>query len=113
MKINYNNRKFRLISNSDNGEVSSEMNFHYHQKNNILTCQYKGENITIGHLLGIVNQDGSIDIRYHQINTKGKIMTGVCRSKPELSIKGKIRLHEKWHWTSGDKSEGISILEEV
>jgi hypothetical protein len=26
---------------------------------------------------------------------------------------GKIRLHEKWQWTSGDGSKGESILEEI
>jgi hypothetical protein len=26
---------------------------------------------------------------------------------------GKIRLHENWQWTSGDLSEGHSIVEEV
>lgn len=26
---------------------------------------------------------------------------------------GKIRLHETWEWTSGDKSAGKSILDEL
>jgi len=39
-------------------------------------------------------------------------MTGVCTSKPEFLANGKIRLHESWKWTSGDKSEGKSINEE-
>lgn len=49
---------------------------------------------------------------YHQINTDGNLMTGVCTSKPEFLANGKIRLHESWKWTSGDKSEGKSINEE-
>ena len=51
-------------------------------------------------------------MRYHQINHKGEIMTGKCSSKPEILPNGKIRLHETWEWTSGDKSKGTEIIEE-
>ena len=40
-------------------------------------------------------------------------MTGICISKPEMTSTGKIRLYENWQWTSGDKSKGHSILEEI
>lgn len=113
MKINYNNRKFKPISNSDNGEVSSEMIFHYKQNGNIISCSYQGANIVQGHLIGLVGDFGCIDMRYHQINSEGKIMTGLCKSIPEFRPDGKIRLLEEWKWTSGDESEGKSILEEI
>jgi hypothetical protein len=51
-------------------------------------------------------------MRYHQVNDKGELMTGICRSTPELLPNGKIRLHEQWEWTSGDLSKGTSIIEE-
>ena len=111
--MNYNNRKFRPISNSNNGEVSSEMVFHYKQTNNILTCSYHGENIIEGHLIGLVDNEGNIEMSYHQINLKGELMTGVCVSTPEILANGKIRLFEKWQWTSGDQSKGESVLEEM
>jgi hypothetical protein len=40
-------------------------------------------------------------------------MTGICRSTPEILPDGRIRLHEKWQWTSGDRSSGESIVEEI
>ena len=52
-------------------------------------------------------------MRYHQVNHKGELMTGICSSKPEVCSNGKIRLYEDWKWTSGDKSTGKSILEEI
>ena len=113
MKIDYNNRKFKPVTNSDNGEVSAEMIFHYQQTGNILTCSYNGENIIKGHLIGKVDQSGCIDMSYHQVNIEGQIMTGLCKSIPEILPDGKIRLHEEWQWTSGDKSKGKSILEEI
>ena len=40
-------------------------------------------------------------------------MTGYCESTPERRSNGRIRLFEKWHFTSGESSEGMSIIEEV
>ena len=31
----------------------------------------------------------------------------------ELLPDGRIRLHEKWQWTSGDLSSGESVIEEI
>lgn len=78
-----------------------------------MTAVYKGGQIVSGHLIGLVDEKGNIDMRYHQVNTKGELATGVCHSKPELLPNGKIKLHENWHWTSGDRSKGKSILKEV
>lgn len=111
--MNYNNKKFRTVLNSDNGETSPETIFQFRQKGHILTSEYQGGKIVKGHLIGLVDKEGNIDMRYHQINAKGELMTGVCNSRPEILSNGKIRLHESWQWTSGDKSFGKSIIEEI
>jgi hypothetical protein len=111
--INYNDKRFCPISNTENGETSSETTFHYRQVGNILTSEYAGGKIIKGHLIGLVDNQGNIDMRYHQINEKGELMTGICKSVPEILSNGKIRLHETWEWTSGDKSKGKSIIEEL
>ena len=74
---------------------------------------YSGGKIIKGQLIGLVDQDGHIDMRYHQVNIFGELMTGVCKSTPEIMPNGKIRLHENWEWTSGDKSSGNSVIEEL
>lgn len=109
----YHDKKFRPVSNTENGETSKETVFHYTQKGNVLTSEYSGGEIVKGHLIGLVSEDGEIEMRYHQVNRKGKLMTGVCKSIPETLANGKIRLHETWQWTSGDKSAGNSIIEEI
>lgn len=111
--MNYDNRKFRPLSNSENGEVSDEMVFHYHQTGNVLTCAYQGQNIVKGQLMGLVDAEGCIQMAYHQVNKNGTLMTGICNSKPEEMENGKLRLHEFWQWTSGDESKGNSVLEEI
>ena len=111
--INYNNKQFKSVTNTENGETSSDTIFEYKQEGNILTAHYSGGKISTGHLIGIVDDKGEIDMRYHQVNTKGEIMTGKCFSTPEILPNGKIRLHEQWEWTSGDFSKGASIIEEL
>lgn len=111
--INYNGKNFKPVSNSENGETSGETIFRYKQSGNILTSEYSGGKILYGHLIGLVDENGTIDMRYHQVNDKGELTTGICYSKPELLRNGKIRLHENWQWTSGDQSKGESIIEEI
>ncbi|OXA86379.1 n-acetylglutamate synthase [Flavobacterium hercynium] len=110
--INYNNKTFRPISNTENGETTNETIFYYKQVNNVLTSEYSGGKIKYGHLIGLVDSTGNIEMRYHQVNDKDELMTGICKSTPEILENGKIRLHESWEWTSGDKSKGESIIEE-
>lgn len=111
--INYNNRRFRPVSSSKNSETDASTVFSYKQSDNIVTASYHSKQIITGHLIGLVNIDGSINMRYHQINTNGELMTGICTSKPEMDSNGKITLHEQWEWTSGDQSKGTSILKEI
>lgn len=111
--INYNNKKFRPFSNTENGETSSETIFYYKQEKNVLTSEYSGGEIKKGHLIGVVSENGNIEMHYHHLNTKNEFKTGICHSTPELLPNGKLRLHENWQWTSGEKSKGTSILEEI
>jgi len=111
--INYDRKVFRPSINSENGETSDETTFHYRQDGAILTATYSGGKIKFGHLIGLVDEFGNIDMRYHQININNQLMTGICKSKPEVLPNGKLRLHETWQWTSGDNSKGISIIEEI
>lgn len=100
------------MENTQNGETTEETIFEYKQNGKILTSEYGGGKIQKGHLIGLVDENGHIEMRYHQINDKGQLMTGICFSKPEILENGKIRLHETWEWTSGDRSSGKSIIEE-
>lgn len=111
--MNYNNKKFRPLQNTKNGETTSETIFIYKQDGNILTSEYSGGKIKKGHLIGLVDEEGTIKMRYHQVNVKGELMTGMCTSIPEIMLDGKIKLHENWQWTSGDQSAGSSVLEEI
>lgn len=92
--VNYNNRVFKPVSNTENGETINQTTFFYKQVGNVLTAEYSGGKILKGHLIGLVDENGYIDMRYRQVNSKGLLMNEKCTSKPEILENGKIRLHE-------------------
>lgn len=113
MSINYHDKVFRSLSNSKSGEVNEETRFHYQQSGRIVTATYQGGVIQQGQLIALMNETGGLDMRYQHVNDKGEIMTGKCISTPQVLNNGKLRLHERWQWTSGDHSSGTSVVEEV
>ena len=113
MNIHYHGKSFRSVSNTDNGEVSADTVFHYQQQGDIVTATYAGGGILSGNLIAKVGADGALDMRYQHLNQAQEFMTGRCHSTPEVMPNGKLRLHERWQWTSGDGSSGESTIEEV
>lgn len=111
--VNYHNKTFRPVVNAANGEVSSDTIFYYKQVDNIVTADYSGGSIRLGHLIALVDADGCLDMRYHQVSIRGELQTGTCRSVPEVLPDGRLRLYETWQWTSGDRSTGESVVEEA
>jgi len=111
--IDYNDRIFRSVSNSANGEVNNETVFYYKQQGYHITATYRGGNIADGSLSAESDEAGNLNMRYQHINTNGEFLTGNCYSIPEIMPNGKIRLHEKWQWTCGDYSKGESVAEEI
>ncbi|OHX67922.1 n-acetylglutamate synthase [Flammeovirga pacifica] len=112
-KINYHNKRFRAVMNSDNGEVDDQTFFHYRQGGDVIWATYHGPNIRMGTLTGIVNEDGTLEFNYQHVNLDKKIMTGFCKSTPSFDSDGTIRLKEEWQWTNGDLSKGTSEIVEL
>lgn len=111
--IYYDGRRFIPKMNSKNGEVSEQTTFTYHQNENLLWAEYSGGDILKGALIGTVSSNGELDFVYHHMNQDMQVKTGKCHSVPTVLEDGKIELSEKWEWTSGDYSEGESLLVEV
>jgi hypothetical protein len=112
-RVNYDGRFFRSVENSDNGEVGGDTRFSYHQEGDYLWATYAGGSVVLGQLLGEVAADGSLQFRYHHYNRAGEYRSGRCESTPQILPDGRIRLHERWQWTNGDRSSGTSIVEEL
>ena len=113
MKIDYEGKTFRSVSNSAAGEVGTKTVFHYRQHGRIVSAEYSGGEIASGHLLATCDHEGCLDMTYHHVNPSGKLMAGVCNSTPEILLDGRIRLYESWTWTLGGQGSGESTIEEI
>ena len=111
--LNLNNKQFKALHNSDNGEVSSETIFHYHQEGETIWAEYSGGAILKGHLLGKMNANQSLEFVYHHINLEGQVLTGKCFTIISNADDKKLVLKETWQWTCGDFSKGTSLLKEI
>lgn len=109
----YDGRKFVPKMNSENGEVSEQTIFWYHQNGGLLWAEYSGGDILKGSLIGSVSGNGELDFVYQHMNLDMKVKTGKCHSKPIVQKNGKIELLEQWEWTNGDFSKGESLVVEV
>ena len=78
-----------------------------------MTGTYSGGGVREGVLIGVVDDDGSLDLRYAHVAADGRLMTGRCDTAVQVLADGRYRLHETWEWTSGGKGSGVSVVEEV
>ncbi len=112
-QINYHNKRFKSVSNTPNGEVSEQTFFTYYQDGNKLSGVYAGGDIVSGKLVGSIQPNGKLHFSYKHQNTAGETKEGKCISTPTRLADGRMQLHEKWQWTTGDRSSGESVVEEV
>ena len=111
--IDYDGRRFRSVENSASGEVGPETVFSYSQEGAVVRAAYGGGGVRSGTLIATADNEGRLDARYQHVNATGALMTGECRTTPEVLPDGRLRLHEEWRWTSGDRSSGTSVVEEI
>jgi len=111
--ITYHDKVFRSVSNSETGEVDAETRFHYHQDGEIVWATYAGGKVRFGTLIAKLEAGDVLDMRYQHVNADGQFMAGECRSVPSVLPDGRLRLDETWRWTTGDRSSGRSVVEEV
>ena len=111
--VSYEGRRFRSVENSATGEVGPETVFAYRQSGDVVSATYEGGGVRSGVLIATADGGGSLDARYAHVNASGGLMTGECRTTPEVLPDGRLRLHEEWRWTSGDRSSGRSVVEEI
>jgi len=111
--MNYEGRKFRPVENTPNGEVNGATLFVYRQRGDLLEACYDGGGIRCGQMLGRVLEGSVLEFFYQHLTDEGELRSGRRRSVPEVLADGRVRLREGWKWTSGDCSEGSSVVEEV
>lgn len=111
--VDYNNRFFRPVGNSPNGQADSFTLFRFRQQGTRVWGDYAGGPIEHGHFVAAVDAEGVLAMEYHHLTKAGEVRAGRSRSSPERLPDGRWRLKETWEWTSGDRSAGENWMEEV
>ena len=109
-KINYDNRVFKSVSNSETGEVSQDTTFYYHQKDDLVRAEYSGGAIVFGTLIAKVLENGVLEMRYQHLNNTGELMTGKCVSSPEILPDGPYWAHVGVGRDDGEKEGEYSPI---
>jgi len=107
----FDNRIFVGVENYDDGDLTGDTLFHYHQKGSMVWGTCEGGGVLFGTLVAKVLDDGRLDMVWQYLNTEGKFVSGTCVSTPEILPDGRYRLHETWEILSG--GSGTSIIEEI
>lgn len=111
--MNLDGRRFRVVSNSANGDIEAGMVFVYRQHGARVWSVYSGQSAKFGSLVAIMDSEGGLEMRYQHVGADGAFRTGRCRSTPERCSDGRWLLREDWQWTNGEGGRGESLLEEI
>lgn len=109
MVIDYDGRRFRPVADrSAEGRVAV-----YHQDGDLLWGEFLGGRARRGALAGTCTPDGRLDFAYCLVTDAGEVISGHCRSTPQLLDDGRLRLAEEWERYGRHAATGTSHLEEI
>ncbi|HYL38359.1 MAG TPA: DUF3291 domain-containing protein [Bryobacteraceae bacterium] len=113
LALNLDQRQFVSTANTANGDCGTATRFHYRQQGARVWAMYAGGRVRFGSLVAIGDAQGRLDMRYQHADAAGRFRAGRCTAQPEMLPDGRLRLHEEWQWTNGDRSQGRSMVEEI
>lgn len=108
--IDYDGRRFRPVGagEGENGRVAV-----YHQNGDLLWGEFSGGDARRGTLTGVCAANGDIEFAYCVVLADGAVVSGHCRSVPEVLDDGRIRLAETWERFGPHAASGTGRLEEI
>lgn len=110
--FNFNNKKFGLIQNSENGQVNLDTVFEYKQDNNLVTADYYGGTIKYGKIIADL-QDDKLHMLYQCLTTDNELKAGKAEAQISLTDEGKMKLTLNWEWLTNSNSKGTSEYVEI
>lgn len=110
--FDFNNKKFALVQNSDNGKVNTETIFEYKQDGNLVTADYVGGTITYGKIIADLQED-KLNMLYQCLTTGNELKAGKAIAQISLTENGKIKLKLDWEWLTNENNKGTSEYIEI
>ena len=105
--LNFNNKRFSLIENSENGKVNSETIFEYKQDGDLVTADYFGGTVRYGKIIAEL-KDNKLKMLYLCLTTDNELKAGRADAEISLTENNKIKLKLNWEWLGDKKDNGIS-----
>jgi hypothetical protein len=110
--FDFNNKKFALIQNSENGQVNTETIFEYKQNGNLVTADYFGGTIKYGKIIADLQGD-KLSMLYQCITTENELKAGKAIAQISVSENEKINLKLNWEWLNNGNDKGTSEYVEI
>ena len=113
--IDLDGRTLRLTANSGGVARAGETLFTFRQSGSVFWGSYTGGHIVRGVLLG-QHEDGThgaAHFRFQQIDAAGVYRAGAATTRIERDARGRIVMHDRWHYTAGGEGSGEAVLEEI
>lgn len=108
--IDYDNKRFGPVR-GPAGEANRTAV--YRQRGDLVWGEFAGGDVRRGALTGTAAPDGRLDFGYCMVLDIGEVVSGHCRSTPEVLADGRIRLHEVWERHGAEPGSGSSCIEEI
>lgn len=105
-EINFNNKVFKLVQNSDQGSVSNQTKFVYKQEGNLVTADYYGGEIRYGKIIAELKNE-KLYMMYQCMTITNELKAGKAIADITFNTKGKIILKLNWEWLTSQE-KGIS-----
>jgi hypothetical protein len=111
-EINFNNKTFALISNSENGKVNDKTIFKYKQESNLVTADYYGGTIRYGKIIAVL-KEGQLHMLYQCLTMDNELIAGKALAEISFTENDKIKLKLNWEWLGNKNEKGISEYIEI
>lgn len=103
--------RMHVVATAEAGVVNADTYFTFTQRGSVVSAQYAGGRIELGFLVGVIS-GGSLQFRYAQLDTAGKLDGGSSVCELTRTLDGKVRLIEHFQWESREGG-GVNVFEEV
>jgi len=106
-EINFHNKTFALVENSQKGAATSKTIFKYQQEGNLVTADYFGGAIRYGKIIARL-EDNQLHMLYQCLTEEDELKAGKAVADISFNENKLIKLSLNWEWLGDKKEKGTS-----
>lgn len=113
MKFSLDNVKMQVIKTAEKGVVNHETIFEFSQNKGVVSAEYSGGKICLGYLVGKFTADNQLTFSYCQLQTDGRLDSGISLCDVSKNAEEKIIFLEHFEWKSRPGEFGTNVFQEI